>query len=156
MDSIHKETSSRSSEMPKRWTRASVLLILVVALFTGCKGDKVCNTPMGDASCQLDLMQYPNLIGGNGYEYIVGGYQGLAVIRISTEDYAAYERTCPHDRGRLEFSKDYGNTVLECPDCHSRFNAFADGVPLEGSQTSCSLYQYSTHYASGTLYISNW
>ena len=101
-------------------------------------------------------MQYPNLIGGHGYEYLVGGYQGLVVIRLGLEEYTTYERTCPHDYGRLEVSKDYGNTVLECPKCHSQFNAFADGLPLEGSQTSCPLYRYSTHYASGILYISNW
>ena len=111
---------------------------------------------MGDASCQLDLIQYPNLTGGNGYEYIVGGYQGVVVIRTSLEEYVAYERTCPHDHGRLAVSKDYGTAVLECPECHSRFNAFADGMPLDGSQTSCPLYQYSTYCASGVLYISNY
>lgn len=111
---------------------------------------------MGDASCQLDLIQYPNLTGGNGYEYIVGGYQGVVVIRTSLEQYVAYERTCPHDHGRLSVSGDYGTAVLECPECHSCFNAFADGMPIDGSQTSCPLYQYSTHYASGILYISNY
>ena len=136
-------------------TKLSTLLPLLL-LLSGCKGEKMCDTPIGDATCQLELMQYPNLIGGNGYEYIVGGYQGLVVIRISTEEYATYERTCPHDHGRLEVSKDYGNTVLQCPQCHSCFSAFTDGTPLDGSQTSCSLYQYSTHCASGILYISNW
>jgi len=131
-------------------------VIILAALFTGCTPEARCDTPMGDATCQLDLMQYPNLTGGNGYEYLYGGYQGIVVIRTSLEQYVAYERTCPHDHGRLAVSKDYGNTVLECPDCHSRFNAFADGQPLDGSQTSCPLYQYSTHYSAGILYISNW
>ncbi len=125
-------------------------------LVSACTPEVRCDTPMGDATCRVDLALYPNLTGGNGYEYLVGGYQGVVVIRMGWEDYAAYERTCPHDRGRLEVSKDYGNTILECPECHSRFNAFADGMPLDGSQTSCSLYQYSTHYSAGSLYINNW
>ena len=57
--------------------------------FSGCSPETRCDTPMGDASCQLDLIQYPNLTGGNGYEYIVGCYQGVVVIRTSLEQYVA-------------------------------------------------------------------
>lgn len=133
-----------------------LLFTFYLLVFSSCNPETRCDTPMGDASCQLDLIQYPNLTGGNGYEYIVGGYQGVVVIRTSLEQYVAYERTCPHDHGRLSVSGDYGTAVLECPECHSCFNAFADGMPIDGSQTSCPLYQYSTHYASGILYISNY
>lgn len=131
-------------------------ILLLAILLSGCRPEYQCNVPIGDAACQLELMQYPNLIGGKGYEYIVAGYQGVVVIRTSISEYAAYERTCPYDEGRLEVSADYGNTVLECPQCHSRFNAFAGGVPVEGSLTSCSLYQYSAVADGGVLYIGNY
>ena len=142
--------------MPLKILHLLVLCSSLLLLLASCNPETRCDTPMGDASCQLDLIQYPNLTGGNGYEYIVGGYQGVVVIRTSLEQYVAYERTCPHDHGRLSVSGDYGTAVLECPECHSCFNAFADGMPIDGSQTSCPLYQYSTHYASGILYISNY
>lgn len=135
---------------------SSYLLLSFLLLLSSCNPEERCDVPMGDATCQLELMNYPNLLGGAGYEYLVGGYQGLVVIRIGMEEFVTYERTCPHDEGRLEVSKDYGNTVLECPLCHSRFNAFADGTPLDGSHTACPLYHYSTHYSNGILYISNW
>ena len=141
----------------KYWHQVLVFsFYLLVFCFASCNPETRCDTPMGDATCQLDLMQYDNLSNVGGYEYLVGGYQGIVVIRLGLEQYVAYERTCPHDHGRLSVSKDYAGSVLECPKCHSCFIADLDGIPLDGSQTSCPLYQYSTHYSAGTLYISNW
>ena len=42
--------------------------------------------------------------------------------------------------------------ILECPSCGSQFLAI-DGTPLEGSATSCSLFQYDTRLNGTTLDI---
>lgn len=128
-------------------------VLLLLFCLAGCKE---CDVPHGDANCQLPLYQYPNLSTVGGYEYIVGGYQGVVVIRTSLNEYRAYERTCPHDNGRLEISTDYGSSLLECPLCHSCYNVYSDGMPLEGSLSSCPPFQYPTVCDGGTLYISNW
>ena len=86
----------------------------------------------------------------------MGGFQGIVVVRTSWNDFAAYERTCPADSGRLEMASGYGNIILECPICHSQFNTFDDGAPLSNSHTYCYLYKYGTHYDGRTLYISNY
>jgi nitrite reductase/ring-hydroxylating ferredoxin subunit len=91
-----------------------------------------------------------------GYEYLIGGYQGMAVIRTGWNEFMAYECTCPHDHGRLAMDKDYGNLVLRCPLCGSGFSTFGDGFPLDGSLTSCPLYHYNTYYDGAILYISTY
>lgn len=127
-------------------------------LLSGCGKERACNIPIGEASCQIDPNSpyYSGINNCDGYEYIVGGHNGIVVIRTGWSDFVAYERTCPADTARLEINEEYGNIVLECPQCHSRFNTFADGCPLEGSTTSCFLYRYRTYYDGSLLYISNY
>ena len=86
----------------------------------------MCNVPIGNATCQIDPNSplYPGLNNTNGYEYLVGGYQGIVVVRTGWYDFVAYECTCPHDEGLLEMAKGYGNLVLECPECGSQFSTF--------------------------------
>ena len=130
----------------------------IALLSASCGKEYMCDVPIGDATCQIDPNSpiYAGINNCDGYEYLVGGYQGIVVVRINWNEFAAYERTCPADSGRLEMAEGYGNIVLECPHCHSQFNTFADGAPLSTSHTMCYLYQYSTHYDGHTLYISNY
>lgn len=143
-----------------RRNRVAVALVLlsVTALLCGCSKERMCHVPVGDATCQIepDSPLYPGLNSTSGYEYLYGGYQGIVVIRTGWRDFVAYERTCPHDKGVLRMAPDYGNMVLECPDCGSRFSTFAEGTPVEGSVTSCSLYKYATYFDGRILYISNY
>ena len=134
------------------------ILLLSVILLGGCNKDRVCKIPLGDAACQLNpnSAEYPGLNNLSSYQYLVGGYQGIVVIRTSWSEFVAYERTCPHDEGRLEMAEGYGNLVLQCPDCGSQFSTFTDGTPMEGSLTSCQLRQYNTYYDGSVLYISNY
>lgn len=134
-----------------------LLLLAAALLLAGCDKDRMCNVPIGDATCQLDpnSAEYPGLNNLSSYQYLIGGYQGIVVIRTSWSEFVAYECTCPHDQGRLEMAEGYGNLVLECPECGSLFSTFADGAPMEGSKTSCFLQQYNTYYDGRLLYISN-
>lgn len=136
----------------------ALILLFSVATVGGCGKESYCNVPVGDATCQIDPNSplYPGLNTMSGYEYLIGGYQGVVVVRTAWEEFVAYECTCPYDRGLLEMDEGYGNLVLRCPECGSQFSTFGDGFPLDGSLTSCPLYQYNTFYDGRLLYISNY
>ena len=136
----------------------SVCLLCLLLLLVGCGKERACNIPIGEAACKIDpnSPMYAGINNCDGYVYLVGGNQGIVVVRTSWSEFAAYERTCPYDTARLEINPEYGNIVVECPKCHSRFNTYADGCPLDGSQTSCYLYEYGTNYDGSLLYISNY
>ena len=138
-------------------TNYSLLLLTLILLYS-CGKENQCYVPIGDATCQIDPNSpiYAGINNCDGYEYLVGGYQGIVVVRTSWNDFAAYERTCPADSGRLEMASGYGNIILECPICHSQYNTFDDGAPLSTSHTYCYLYKYGTHYDGRILYISNY
>lgn len=125
-------------------------------MLAACKHENRCNTPIGAANCTVDPNSplYNRLNNVGGFEYLVGGNHGIFVLRTSLNDFVAYERTCPHDHdGVVEVVDGWDGAVLQCPVCGSRFNTYADGVPLDGSTTSCPLYQYGATYDASMLYI---
>lgn len=134
------------------------LALLALLWLASCDKEKRCYVPIGDATCQLDPNSplYAGLNSCDGYEYLVGGYNGIVVIRTGWNDFVAYERSCPVDTGRLEISPDNGNLILQCPKCGSRFSTFAGGAPVTGNTSPCYLYQYGTYYDGRILYISNY
>ena len=137
---------------------AAIMILLSVSALCGCGKEYFCDVPVGDATCQIDPNSplYPGLNTMSSYEYIYGGHQGIVVIRTAWDEFVAYERTCPHDHELLEMDEAYGNLVLACPECGSKFSTFGDGFPLDGSLTSCPLYQYPTYYDGLLLHISNY
>ncbi|MBQ0161139.1 MAG: hypothetical protein MJZ99_01460 [Bacteroidales bacterium] len=140
------------------WSRRIVWVLAALVLLASCGKENRCRVPIGDAACSIDPNSalYPGINNCDGFEYIVGGYNGVVVIRTGFNTFAAYERTCPQDSARLVMAEGYGNIVLECPACGSKFNTFDDGAPLEGSRTYCYLYKYGTYYDGQLLYISNY
>lgn len=137
-------------------TKHSVLLfsfyVLVFTLIAGCNKDRSCDVPIGESRCTLDLTLPSNssLLDINGYLYIHGGNKGICLTHPSINEFVALERTCPNDHGTAVVMRDDSDgLILECPVCGSRFLSI-DGTPLDGSATSCSLYQYSTRL-DGTL-----
>lgn len=131
---------------------------MALLCLVGCHKKERCQVSIGDARFHVEpnSAAYSNLNSVGGYEYFVGGHRGVIVVRMGINDFAAYERTCPQDNTTaVVVSDDWGSTVLECPVCHSRFNAYGNGEPLTGSATSCCLYQYYCNYDGRTLYVSN-
>lgn len=132
------------------------IVLLAGVLMGSCKKETRCDTPIGEVSCTLDLtlpMYYP-LTAIGGYCNLYGGHKGISVIRVSLNEFAAYERTCPNDHeGQVDTVAGSGGMLLECPECGCQFSTYTDGSPMEGSQTSCSLYKYSTYYDGYTLSI---
>lgn len=135
--------------------RFVIASIVVLLLLCGCRHER-CNTPIGTSACSINPNSplYNRLNNVGGYEYIVGGNHGIFVMRTSLNEFVAYERTCPHDHNAaVEVVDGWDGTILKCPVCGSQFNTYSDGMPLDGSATSCALYQYGTTYDGGTLYI---
>ncbi len=78
----------------------------------------------------------------------------MVVVRLSLDQFVAFERTCPADSTTaVEVTSDWGSSLLECPVCHTCFIVNADGMPMEGGATSCPLYEYSTSYSGGVLWV---
>ena len=81
------------------------------------------------------------------------GYSGIIVTRTGYDDFVAFEATCPGGCDELLVTDAYwGNSVLCCPVCSSRFNSL-DGTSLDGSATPCPLYQYNTAFDGRLLSI---
>lgn len=140
--------------------RRMLLAVAVVGCLVagGCNKGERCKVSIGDARFHIepDNAAYGNLNNVGGYEYFEGGHRGVIVVRMGLYDFVAYERTCPEDNTtKVVVSEDWGSTVLECPVCGSRYNAYGNGEPLTGSATRCCLYQYYCHYDGRTLYVSN-
>ncbi len=140
--------------------RRSLLFLLALAtcwlLPIGCNRGDHCRVPIGEANftIQPNNAAYSGLNNPGGYNYFYGGHRGIVVVRTFLDEFVAYERTCPLDTNTQLFVSDsIGAAVLECPRCLSRFSTYSDGMPLDGSATTCCLYQYSTHYDGTNLTI---
>ena len=135
---------------------AKLLPFLFIVLVASCGRENRCTVPIGMTNFQIEpnAAYYSGLNNVGGYIYLTGGHRGVVVIRTAYDQFVAYERTCPADSATaVQISEEFGSSVLECPVCHSCFLTFADGMPMDGSATSCPLYQYSTTYSSGLLYV---
>lgn len=132
------------------------IILLALILFTSCWEGERCAVPIGLTNFQI----YPNdaAYGGlntvGGYIYLTGGHRGVIVVRMAYDQFVAYERTCPADStSAVVTSSDWGADLLECPVCHTLFVTANDGLPLDGGATTCPLYQYSTSYSGGVLWV---
>ena len=123
-------------------------------LFSGCIPDNRCDTPFGEgATLDLSMPEFSALNHPGGALAINRGYKGIFVTRISYSSFVAFECACPNDHEtRILPDADWGNSILTCPTCGSRFNAL-DGTPLTGSVTPCPLFEYNTTLDGNMLYI---
>lgn len=132
-------------------------IALVALLFSSCGKDSRCDVPIGDAACSIDLMQaqYYSLYSRvGGYLNLVGGHKGICVVHTALDEYVAFERACPNDpETPVDFLEGSDGVLVKCPVCGSQFCTYTGGTPIEGSVTSCSLYQYATTLEGGVLHI---
>ncbi len=125
-------------------------------LFCGCHVDR-CTTPFGEGG-ELDLLmpEFFNLYNNPGGTLVINrGYRntGILVHCMNLGEYVAFGCVCPHCQDQVLQPDDAQRaTLLTCPDCGSRFEVYF-GNPIEGSQTSCPLFQYNTRYDGRYLSI---
>ncbi len=120
-------------------------LFLSALLLVSCNPDR-CNTPFG-AGGTIDMTepQFVNIYNHVGGTVMVSlGHKGVLIRCAGFGVYTAFECTCPIDHDvRMEPDSRNDAVMLTCSACGSRFELI-NGAPLEGSATSCLLYQYRT------------
>lgn len=126
--------------------------LLVTMLGTACRKDSSCGVPHGvGGTIDLTMPQYYELghVGGNmtleaDEDSIAMGHRGIYVVRTTVGgEFKAYECACPKDHDVAVRPADgWDGSLLQCPSCKSIFSVYADGTPVEGAATPCSLYQY--------------
>lgn len=133
-----------------------ILLTIVLFVVVSCGKDDRCAVPFGLTNFKIEpnSAYYSGLNTVGGYMYFTGGHRGVVVVRMAYDQFVAFERTCPADSNTaVVAAEDWGGSLLECPECHTLYNVYADGYPLDGGATACPLYQYSTTYSGGELWV---
>lgn len=139
---------------------AVVMSVFFLSLFS-CNGKQVespvPNIPF-DISLNLTLPLYePLLHPMSGIVFTSGGSRGIAILRISQDQFAIFDRHCP-------FKVEEGCAVVEDPDniaaliddscCSSRFNMVNAGLPDVGPATT-ALRSYKYTFNGSILRIYN-
>ena len=105
-------------------------------------------------TANLDLPQFSDLnFVGNAILYPNVGYNGNGVIiyRNSTEEFTAYDATCPqHIETKTAVTLEGGGQAT-CSYCNTTYYLSAYGTPTKGY----SLKQYNVTRSGSMLYVSN-
>lgn len=140
----------------KRIATHIVVIIAVTVLAAACGRESRCYVPIGltNFTIEPNSAYYSGLNNVGGYMYLTGGHRGVVIVRTAYDHFVAFERTCPADSTTaVNISDEFGSSLLECPKCHTLFVTKADGYPMDGGATACPLYQYSTSYSGGELWV---
>lgn len=136
--------------------RYVLLLCLLVFSFSCQKDAEHATIPTVTVDIYVDVTStiYMQLGMVGGYEYIVGGYKGIVVYRLSEDEFVAFDRACSYDPTnscRLQMN----STGIELEDscCTSKFEII-DGSVMKGPAT-VSLKQYHTSFDGANLHIFN-
>lgn len=139
------------------------IMILFGLLSTRCaKEDDPLPWAVVNIHIEPNSTLYINLNTVGGYEYLTANYpsRGIIVYRISTNDFMAFERTCPHDPDACCDEDGCARLIVE-PDgiiikdecCESQY-LILDGSNVTGPSVK-PLKQYRTAYDGKTLHIYN-
>ncbi len=134
------------------------IFFIIISVFFSC-GYEQSDIPNVPVNIRLDLNdpQYYELqVAGNAV-YITGGVNGIIVYHRSSDDFVAYERTCPHDPacGKVTFDEDafFAQDTI-C--CFSKFSLDIDGAVVEGdSKFPLRIYPAVYYKNLNVLEISN-
>ncbi|MBP6977956.1 MAG: hypothetical protein PHD61_06975 [Bacteroidales bacterium] len=143
----------------------ALFLLILFAQGLSCDKEKPCQD-FPDTYINITLL--PNTLDNipiGGYVYVSASQpsRGLIVYRPFTEEFIAFERTCPYDPYDCCLGGDItrcaalvveasGITIIDSC-CMSRY-LMVDGSPFEGP-SPCPLYQYLTYYDGTYLRIFN-
>jgi nitrite reductase/ring-hydroxylating ferredoxin subunit len=157
-DRFYYELCAMKSRRIRKMQLACLLMALVFPAVNSCKKEeKSPEIPYVAVNIVLNpnSTEYINLNPVNGWETIIGGYNGILVFRKAVNEFAAFERACPYDpiTEGAQVRVDDSGITCHCPVCGSKY-IMVDGTPYEGP-SRYSLKQYTTVYDGGLLYITN-
>ena len=132
--------------------RYSLVALLALTL-SACHPD-TCDTPFGlGGTIDITMPEFHALVNVGGALTVNRGHHGIFVTRTGISDFVAFECSCPNGCDvRVLPEEEWGNSVLTCPVCTSRFSSL-NGMPYDGSATPCPLYEYSTDFDGQNLTI---
>jgi nitrite reductase/ring-hydroxylating ferredoxin subunit len=91
------------------------------------------------------------------YVYVTGGVNGIIIYRSSSDEFNAFERTCPFDPDCGKVYVDEANyTAVDSVCCGSEFSLLIDGAVTQGpSLYPLKLYACTYDLNSNMLHITN-
>lgn len=128
-----------------------VNIILLSVLFNSCNKDQiqspVPNIPF-DVSLNLTLPLYEPLLHVlGGIVYYNTGSKGIAILRISNDEFAIFDRHCPYnvvDGCIVEVDEDNIGGLIDDECCSSKFSMINAGLPSQGPAVNgLKPYQYT-------------
>lgn len=127
-----------------------LLLISLISCTTSDDGNTILpNVPVNETvflNTTIDLQ----VIGGSAI--ISGGIAGIIVYRLSSDQFLAWDRACPHISPKQCSAMTLNGLLMVCPCDNSEFSIL-DGSPQSG--TSFSARQYRVIKNGETLIITN-
>jgi len=133
-----------------------IIPVLVCVLFS-CKKEVKDPIPDVYVNLYLDISStfYIELTSVGGWVNLTGGYKGLVVYRLSSDEFMAFERACPYD---WQVDSAYVNVepsglMMKCNSCGSEF-LIIDGSVINGP-SSIGMKQYHTNFDGQILRIYN-
>jgi len=139
--------------------RHNLLIIVSLCALIFCSCKKEIQDPIPDVyvnfSMNISSTFYIELSSVGGWVNVSGGYKGITVYRLSSEEFVAFERACPFDwkiDSAIVNVKPSG-LILKCPACSSEF-LIIDGSIVNGP-SAIGLKKYNTNFDGQFLYIYN-
>lgn len=130
-------------------------LLLITLSFTNCDKERE-RIPYVYVNIQkaLDDPELNSLLIPGNYEYLTGGVNGIILYRFNSDEFLAWERTCPYkpsENCRIEV--DESNSFAICPCCETKYSLI-DGSPVSGP-SNYSLKAYKTFFDGLIIRIYN-
>lgn len=144
--------SKRSVSM--RWS--GIVIVAVLAVLVGCKKQQESLLPDVNVYINISLtlpeyemLNYP----GNVFQYRNEGYQdnGVYIVRISQEDFAAYDVTCTDHLDKPTATLLEG-AVAKCPECKTEYQLLNYGYSVDESR---HLQPYRVEVIGGHVIVRN-
>lgn len=144
--------------------KKKVVGIIVFVIFTSlfsCNNKNVSspvpNIPF-DITLNLTLPLYePLLHPMGGIVFVNGGSKGIAILRVSTDQFVVYDRHCPYqieDGCVVNEDPDNIAVLIDGTCCSSRFNMINGGLPDNGPAV-VGLKSYKYNYNGSILRVYN-
>ena len=154
-------------------TKIRIFFIILALLPCSCENNRndVIPDVYIDFTIDLNDIEFVNLStmfgsvyvnsGTNNWGLKAGGYNGNGIIVFAgpTDEYYAYDRTCPHDYyvNKLSAKVSVADMIFaDCPKCKTRYALTNGGTPVSDSIGRYPLKNYKTSFGGNYLRVWNY
>lgn len=133
--------------------------LFLLLLSTKCSEEFPIEDVYVDIKFSATNANYYQLMDVGGYVYIKGGVKGIFVYNVNNQDYKAYDRCCPVDKGADALIYDDKLKCLRHEDtinnCNTRYSVILNGGAIYGSKGKFPLKEYKCINNKGFFTIYN-